>query len=94
MRPLLLALLALGLLGCPRAVGPARSPEEARSRVAALLDGPDAGAADFAAVGAEAPEALAAVLEDGGAPIERRLAAARALGALPGGAGTAAPPGR
>jgi HEAT repeat protein len=90
MRPLLLALLALGVVGCPRAVGPARTPEEARTRVGALLDAPDAGAAEFAAVGAEAPEALAAVLVDPAASTERRLGATRALGALPDGAGLGA----
>jgi HEAT repeat protein len=90
MRPRLLLLVVLGLVGCPRAVGPARTPEEARTRVDALLDAPDAGPADFAAVGSEAPDALAAVLGDAAAPLERRLAAARALGALPGGAGLTA----
>jgi len=89
MRLLPLALLALGLVGCPHAPGPARTPEEARTRVGALLDSPDAGAADFAAVGAEAPDALAAVLADPAASTERRLGAARALGALPDGAGVA-----
>src|SRR5262249_26520619 len=89
MRLLPLALLALGLVGCPPAPGPAGTPEEAGTRVGALLDSPDAGAADFAAVGAEAPDALAAVLADPAASTERRLGAARALGALPDGAGVA-----
>ena len=80
-------MLALGLVGCPRAVGPARTPEEARTRVGALLDAPDAGAAEFASVGTEAPAALAAVLGDPAASTQRRLGAARALGALPDGAG-------
>jgi len=80
-------MLALGLVGCPRAVGPARTPEEARTRVGALLDAPDAGAAEFASVGTEAPAALAAVLGDPAASTQRRLGAARALGALPDGVG-------
>jgi HEAT repeat protein len=87
MRPLPLALLALGLVGCPRAVGPARTPEEARMRVGVLLDAPDAGPAEFAAVGAEATAALAAVIADPAASTERRLGATRALAALADGAG-------
>src|SRR5262249_61506506 len=90
MRLLPLALLALGLVGCPHAPGPARTPEEARTRGGALLDSPDAGAADFAAVGTQAPEALAAVLSDPAASTGRRLGAARALGALPAAAGVPA----
>jgi HEAT repeat protein len=72
---------------CARSVGPARTSEEARTRVAVLLDAPDAGATDFAAIGAEAVPALQAELFDSQASDTRRLAAARALAGLPGGAG-------
>src|SRR5262245_52418984 len=74
---------------CARSVGPARTREEARARVAALLDAPDAGPAEFAAVGAEAVPVLEAELLDSQASDSRRLAAARALAGLPGRAGLA-----
>jgi HEAT repeat protein len=86
------ALLLAFLLAaaCARSVGPARTSEEARTRVGALLDAPDAGAMEFAAVGGEAIPALQAELLDARANEQRRLAAARALAGLPGGAGLAA----
>jgi HEAT repeat protein len=81
MRPSLCLLLAL--LGCARSVGPARTQEEARTRVVELLRQPDAGSADFRAVGPEAPAALESVLLDSRAPESDRAAALAALGALP-----------
>jgi HEAT repeat protein len=83
--PLLLACLVA--VACARSVGPARTTEEARARVGALLDAPDAGASEFAAIGPEAAPALQAELLDAQASDARRLAAARALADLPGGAG-------
>ena len=80
-------LACLCVLACARSVGPARTGEEARVRVAALLDAPDAGAPDFAGIGPEAVPALQAELLDPQATEARRLAAARALGGLPGRAG-------
>lgn len=56
----------------------------------ALLDAPDAGAPEFSAIGPEAVPALQAELLDANATESRRLAAARALADLPGGAGLAA----
>ncbi len=53
----------------------------------ALLGAPDAGATEFAAIGAEAVPALQAELLDPQATDTRRLAAARALAGLPGRAG-------
>jgi len=88
--PPTLVLSCLCAAACARSVGPARTSEEARTRVAALLDAPDAGATEFAAVGAEAVPALQAELLDAQASDSRRLAAARALAGLPGGAGLAA----
>jgi HEAT repeat protein len=88
--PAALLLTCLFAAACARSVGPARTSEEARTRVAALLDAPDAGATEFAAVGAEAVPALQAELLDTKASESRRLAAARALAGLPGGAGLAA----
>jgi HEAT repeat protein len=85
------ALLLICLsIACARSVGPARTSEEARTRVAALLDVPDAGAPEFAAVGAEAVPALQAELLDPQASEPRRLSAARALAGLPGGSGLGA----
>ena len=75
---------------CTRSVGPARTSDEARARVATLLEAPDAGAAEFASVGAEAVPALQAELLDERSPDARRLAAARALAELSDGAGLAA----
>jgi len=86
--PLLAACLVAG--SCARSVGPARTTEEARSRVASLLDAPDAGAPEFASIGPEAVPALEAELLDPQAADGRRLAAARALAGLPGGAGLGA----
>ena len=85
-----LLLSSLLLAGCARSVPPARSAEEARTRVAAFLDAPDAGPADLAAIGPEAVPALQAELLNPAAPEARRLAAARGLATLPGGAGLAA----
>jgi len=85
----LLLLVCLVAAGCARSMGPARTTEEARARVAALLDAPDAGASEFAAVGPEAIPALQAELLDTQASEARRLAAARALAGLPGRAGLA-----
>jgi HEAT repeat protein len=85
--PLLLACLVAA--ACARSMGPARTTEEARTRVAALLDAPDAGAPEFAAVGPEAVAALQAELLDTQASEARRVAAARALAGLPGRAGLA-----
>src|SRR5262250_2757031 len=85
--PLLLACLVAA--ACARSMGPARTTEEARTRVAALLDAPDAGASEFAAVGPEAIPALQAELLDTQASEARRLAAARALAGLPGRGGLA-----
>jgi len=70
-------------------MGPAHTTEEARSRVSSLLDAPDAGAPDFAAIGPEAVPALQAELLDTQATQGRRRAAARALAVLPGRAGLA-----
>jgi len=86
--PLLLACLLA--TGCARSMGPARTTEEARTRVGSLLDAPDAGAPEFAAVGPQAVPALQAELLDTQASEARRLAAARALAGLPGKAGLAA----
>jgi len=86
--PLLLACLVSA--ACARSMGPARTPSEARTRVATLLDAPDAGAPDFAAVGPEAVAALQTELLDTQANDARRLAAARALAGLPGKTGLAA----
>jgi HEAT repeat protein len=86
--PLLFACLVAA--ACARSMGPARTTEEARTRVAALLDAPDAGAPEFAAVGPEAIPALQAELLDTQASEARRLAAARALAGLPAGGGLAA----
>lgn len=58
-------------------------------RVGALLDAPDAGATEFASVGAEALPALQAELLEPRASDARRLAAARALAGLPGKEGLA-----
>lgn len=85
--PLLVACLAT--VACARSMGPARTTEEARARVATLLDAPDAGAPEFAAVGPEAVPALQTELLDARADDARRLAAARALAGLPGKAGLA-----
>jgi HEAT repeat protein len=82
-----LLLACLVAASCARSVGPARTTEEARSRVGALLDAPDAGAPEFAAVGPEAVPALQAELLDTRASEPRRLAAARVLAGLPGRAG-------
>ena len=70
-------------------MGPAHTTEEARSRVSSLLDAPDAGAPDFAAIGPEAVPALQAELLDTQATQGRRRAAARALALLPARAGLA-----
>ena len=86
---LALLLPFLASAACTRSVGPARSSEEARGRVTALLDAPDAGPSEFAAIGAEAVPALQTELLDSQASDARRLAAARALAALPGRAGLA-----
>jgi len=86
-RALLLASLAAA---CTRSGGLARTSQEAQARVTALLDVPDAGSAEFAAVGPGAVPALQAVLLDAQESEPRRLGAARALGALPDGAGIAA----
>lgn len=75
---------------CARSVGPARTTEEARSRVATLLDAPDAGVPEFASIGPGAVPALQAELLDPQASEGRRLAAARALAGLPEGAGLGA----
>ncbi len=75
---------------CARSVGPARTGEEARARVAALLEGSDAGVSEFAAIGPEAVPALQAELLDPKASDARRLAAAHALAGLPDRAGLAA----
>lgn len=83
---LLLALVA----ACTRSGGPARTGQEAQARVTALLDVPDAGPAEFAAVGPGAVPALQAVLLDTQESDARRLAAARALAGLPDGAGLGA----
>lgn len=58
--------------------------------MAALLDAPDAGAPEFASIGQEAVPALQAELLESQASDGRRLAAARALAGLPGGAGLGA----
>jgi HEAT repeat protein len=79
--------LLLVVVGCARSTGPARTPEEARARVRELLRQPDAGSADFRAVGPEATAALESVLTDPQAPESERTAAAAALGALPSQAG-------
>jgi HEAT repeat protein len=86
--PLLIACLAAA--SCARSLGPARTSEEARSRVAALLDAPDAGVPEFTGIGPEAVPALQAELLDPQASDARRLAAARALAGLPGRAGLGA----
>jgi len=70
-------------------MGPARTTDEARARVSTLLDAPDAGAPEFAAVGPEAAPALQTELLDTRASDARRLAAAHALAGLPGKAGLA-----
>ena len=80
---LALVLVILCSAACARTVGSARSSEEARARVAALLDAPDAGPADFASVGAEAVPALQLTLLDPQASDTRRLTAAHALAGLP-----------
>jgi HEAT repeat protein len=80
----------LAAASCARSVGPARTSEEARSRVAALLDAPDAGVPEFAGIGPEAVPALQAELLDTQASDARRLVAARALAGLPGRAGLGA----
>jgi HEAT repeat protein len=85
-----LLLTCLFAAACARSVGPARTPSEARARVATLLDAPDAGAPDFAGIGPEAVPALQAELLDTQASDARRLAAARALAGLPERAGLAA----
>lgn len=77
-------LLLLWAAACTRSVGPAHSSEEARSRVAVLLDAPDAGVAEFGAIGPQAVPALQAELLDVQASDARRLAAAHALASLPG----------
>ncbi|HET9037710.1 MAG TPA: HEAT repeat domain-containing protein [Myxococcaceae bacterium] len=82
-----LMFICLVAAGCARSVGPARTSEEARARVSALLDAPDAGASEFAVIGPDAVPALQAELLDGQATDARRLTAARALAGLPGGAG-------
>ena len=82
-------LLACAVASCARSLGPARTSEEARGRVADLLAQPDAGAPDFAAIGPEAVPALQAELLDPKASDARRLAAARALAGLPDHAGLA-----
>jgi HEAT repeat protein len=79
--------LLLALVGCARSGGPARTPEEARTRILELLRQPDAGAAEFRAVGPEAPAALESVLADPRAPESDRTAALTALGTLPSSAG-------
>jgi HEAT repeat protein len=79
--------LLLALVGCARSGGPARTPEEARTRVLELLRQPDAGSADFRAIGPEAPAALESVLADARAPEADRAAALSALGAVPDSAG-------
>ena len=84
-----LLLACLTAAACARSMGPARTTEEARSRVASLLDAPDAGVPDFAAIGPEAVPALQAELLDTQATQGRRRAAARALALLPGRAGLA-----
>ena len=84
-----LLLACLTAAACARSMGPARTTEEARSRVASLLDAPDAGVPDFAAIGPEAVPALQAELLDTQATQGRRRAAARALAVLPGRAGLA-----
>jgi HEAT repeat protein len=83
-------LACLAAASCARSVGPARTSEEARSRVAALLDAPDAGAPEFAGIGPEAVPALQTELLDTQASDARRLAAARALAGMPGRAGLGA----
>ena len=85
---LLLASLCAG--ACTRSVGTARTTDEARARIAVLLDAPDAGATEFASIGAQAVPALQAELLDERSPDARRLAAARALADLPDGAGLGA----
>src|SRR4029079_18113746 len=62
----------LAAASCARSVGPARTSEEARSRVAALLDAPDAGVPEFAGIGPEAVPALQAELLDTQASDARR----------------------
>ena len=84
-----LLLACLTAAACARSMGPAHTTEEARSRVSSLLDAPDAGAPDFAAIGPEAVPALLAELLDTQATQGRRRAAARALAVLPGRAGLA-----
>ncbi|MGZ6028564.1 MAG: HEAT repeat domain-containing protein [Myxococcaceae bacterium] len=86
-RVLLLAILSAA---CTRSGGSARTSQEAQARVTALLDVPDAGSAEFAAVGPGAVPALQAVLLDTQESEPRRLGAARALSGLPDGAGLAA----
>jgi hypothetical protein len=83
---LLLALVA----ACTRSGGPARTGQEAQARITALLDVPDAGSAEFAAVGPGAVPALQGVLLDTQESDARRLAAGRALAGLPDGAGLGA----
>ena len=85
-----LLLVCLVIAACARSMGPARTPSEARARVATLLDAPDAGTTDFAAVGPEAVSALQTELLDTQASDAHRLAAARALAGLPDRAGLAA----
>ena len=85
-----LLVLACVAAACARSAGPARSPGEARARVSALLSSPDAGAAEWSALGREAIPALQAELFDPQAGDGRRLAAARALAELPDGAGLGA----
>jgi len=82
-------LLAAVSTACTRSGGPARTSQEAQARVTALLDVPDAGSAEFAAVGPGAVPALQAVLLDTKESESRRLGAARALSALPDGVGLA-----
>jgi len=69
-------LLAAVSAACTRSGGPARTSQEAQARVTALLDVPDAGSAEFAAVGPGAVPALQAVLLDTKESESRRLGAA------------------
>jgi len=78
------ALSLAACVACARPAGPALSVEQAGPRVAALLDAPDAGPGEFAALGPSAAPALRAELLDPRASEAHRIAAARMLAGLPG----------
>ena len=84
------ALSLAASLACARPAAPALSTEVSAARLGELLDSPDAGPGEFAALGPGAAPALRAELLDGRRSESHRIAAARALASLPGPEGLSA----